>query len=272
MSKKKRVEKKQDTAKDKTIHTFAGSIEEALSEDIDELQPQEDVIVIDVPEKPVQRSRLYRNIMFAVGLLVVIFAIIGVSNTVMFVADTVENIQNQTALKNELELYLYPAVSTDLPSFDKAENLPNSTIIKTAIAKILLTQDLSNYSSDIGVIFIPEFDVETAAKSLFGSSIVIEHESVGSIQDRATYLVEKRAYEVSNTTPTPNYIPKVANLSKVGETYTVDVEYYPLSVDIPGLDNKTISAKTMTYVITQSGEKKTIISVAIKEITMLGGE
>ena len=51
----------------------------------------------------------------------------------------------------------------------------------------------------------------------------------------------------------------------MGETYTVTVDYFPPSIDIPGLDREPESLKTMIYTIVVSGDKKTITSLKIAE-------
>ncbi len=264
MAKKERVKKKRGEQSN-VLHSIAGSLEEAFSEDVSEIS-EDDVIVVDVPEKP-HRKRGKRIASFAVGLLVLVFAVVGIVNTVIGATGIIGDIANNTALKNEFALYLYPVVATDPPSFEKTETLTDSVIIKAAISRILLTGDTSNYNSDMGIMYIPEFDVETNAKNIFGNSVTFEHQTVGHVEDLATYFPEKKAYMVANSSRLPNYFPVVTEVSNVGETYTLTVEYYPPSVSIPGLDREQTAAKTMTYVIAKSGDKKMITSIAINKVT-----
>lgn len=199
------------------------------------------------------------------------FAVVGAVNTVIAISGGIGRIADQTDLKEEFALYLYPVVATDPPSFEDASTLTQSTIIKIAVSKILLTGDTSNYETDTGVMYIPEFDVETAAKNIFGSSIEVKHQTVGHVQDLATYNSEKKVYIVADTTRIPNYYPVVSKISNVGETYTLTVDYYPPTVSIPGLVNEQVSSKSMTYVITKSGDKKIITSIALDKVTREDG-
>ncbi|MCH5325405.1 MAG: hypothetical protein J1E39_09325 [Eubacterium sp.] len=243
------------------LHSIAGSLEEAFSETEDEFA-EEDVIVVDVPEKT-RKGQGKEVFFFTCGLLVIVFAIIGIISTVIFTSNVANDIANQTALKNEFELYLYPLVATDPPTFEEAGTLTNSTIIRAAISKILLTGDISNYQTEAGLTYIPELDVETNATSLFGGDITIEHETVGSIMDRATYNPEMKAYAISSTNRTANYVPKITNIDSVGETFTLTVEYYPLSASIPGLENRNEVVKEMKYVVVKSaGDRKTVTSIS----------
>lgn len=260
MAKKDRIKKKHD---DGILHGLAGSIEEAFAEDTSEIQ-QDDIIVVDVPEKKGNKKGK-KVLFFIAGLTIIIFAILGIISTTITISGVISDISNQTALKNELTLYLYPIVATDPPSFDKTESLTSSSIIKAAISRIRLTGDMSKYQREDGLIYIPEFDVETNAKSIFGSAVQFEHRTVGHIDDLATHIPDKKAYAVADMQLVPNYSLKITDLSNIGETYTVTVDYYPPAVEIPGLDRKPESSKTMIYTIVKSGDKKTITSLKLVE-------
>ena len=244
---------------DGILNGLAGSLEEAFSEDTSEIL-NEDIIVVDVPKKRDGKKRK-QTLFFAAGLTTIVFAVIGIISTVLTVSSAISYIANRTALKDELTLFLYPIVATDPPSFEKAENLTSPSIIKASISRIRLTGDMSKYQSEDGLIYIPEFDVETNAKAIFGSAIQFEHRTVGHVDDLATYVPDKKAYAVADMQLVPNYSLEITELSNVGETHTVTVDYYPPTVDIPGLDKKPESIKTMTYTIVKTGDKKTITSL-----------
>lgn len=262
--KKHKDKRKHDEEHGKVLSGVAGSLEEAFSEDINEIN-EDDVIVVDVPKRR-SSEKGRKAVAFTAGLLTIIFAVIGLITVITGVAGLVSDIANQTSLKNEFTLYLYPVTATDPPSFEDVSTLPNTTIIKAAVSKIMLTGDMSNYEEDSGVIYIPEFDIETVAKSIFGSGITITHQTVGHVDDLATYITEKKAYEVSSSERVPNYYPVITSLSNVGETYTLSVEYHTPSVSIPGLVREHQASKRMTYVITKSGDKKTITSISLEEV------
>ncbi len=260
MAKKDRIRKKHD---DGILHGLAGSLEEAFSEDTSEIQ-QDDIIVVDVPERN-NSKKSKRVLFFIAGLTIIIFAILGVISTVITISGIASDIANQTAFKNDLTLYLYPIVATDPPSFDNVENLTSPTIIKASIARIRLTGDMSKYQREDGVIYIPEFDVETSAKSIFGGAVKFEHRTVGHIDDLATYIPDKKAYAIDDMQFIPNYSLKISSLQNVGETYTVTVDYYPPAIDIPGLNKEPESTKTMIYTIVMSGDKKNITSLKMAD-------
>lgn len=267
MSKKNRKNKEHNKQKGeaKVINGLVGSIEEAFSEDISDIE-QDDVVVADVPSR-INTGKIKKVLCFIVGLVVIVFAVIGAVYTATAVGSFISNIAERTELKNEFALYLYPVVATDPPSFEDASTLTNSTIIKAAVSRILLTGDTSNYQNDTGVLYIPEYDVETAAKNIFGNSITVTHQTVGHVEDLATYIADKKVYAVASANRIPNYYPQVSAIENVGETYTLTVDYYPPTVSIPGLANETESSKSMTYVIEVSGDRKTIKSIALNNVT-----
>lgn len=107
---KNRIEAKSEN---KVLHGLAGSIEEALSEDPSKIE-QDEVIVVDVPEH--RHKGLAKKIAyFVVGLLIIVFAVVGAVNTVIAISGGIGRISNQTDLKEEFALYLYPVVATDPP-------------------------------------------------------------------------------------------------------------------------------------------------------------
>lgn len=83
MAKKRNKNKNHIEAKseNKVLHGLAGSLEEAFSEDVSEIE-QDEVIVVDVPERK-HKGIAKKVAYFLVGLLVVIFAAVGIVNTVI---------------------------------------------------------------------------------------------------------------------------------------------------------------------------------------------
>ncbi len=118
---KNRIEAKK--SENKVLHGLAGSIEEALSEDPSEIE-QDEVIVVDVPEH--RHKGLAKKIAyFVVGLLIIVFAVVGAVNTVIAISGGIGRIANQTDLKEEFALYLYPVVATDPPALRMRQRLHN---------------------------------------------------------------------------------------------------------------------------------------------------
>jgi len=244
----------------KIINSLVGNLSHALEEDVSEIdgmldeQPRE---YHDRENKPAK----YRFFLIF-GLIVFWLAIIGTFDVVKTVREFSYNISNQTALKDEFALFLYPVVINDPPEFTGTESLQTSTVISSAIWKIILTGDTANYAHGMGIMTIPEIDVEAAARSIFGYGFDIEHRTIDNIIIAFDYAPESKSYLVPENPVYFTYSPGIANISNTGETYKVTVEYIaPSPLLISGIEYENEPAKTMIYTITRSKDIKTIQSI-----------
>lgn len=273
MAKKQKIINKenpiQETEKQNpVIRSLAGSLTEAFSEDFTEIA-DEDIIVCEIKEKPKKYSGK-KAFYFMAGVLTILFAFVGLVTTIRGVIDFTQSIADNRALKTEFALFVYPAVATDIPTFDEIENLPQTTVIKAAIAKIMLLNDTSSYKSDVSTIFIPAYDIENTAKSLFGYGCVVEHQSVGLLDNRYEYNAETKTYSIPSNARIANYSPEITEISNVGDLYTLTVAYYPPSTVIEGMDIERKAGKVMTYVVSKTGDMKSIVSITFHSSTSAG--
>lgn len=238
------------------------SISTALSEDYENVSaeaetPREDTEET-VEEAPPRPNKFY--LVFAV--FIIVMSIIGIVSTVQFSIQTVNEIANQTSLKNEIALFLYPVVTVDPPEFKTTEDIPATVVVESAIWRIILTGDNSNYEKLYNTyMYVPAVDVEFSIKSLYGNEAVIQHQTVGSASTAFTYNEETNTYLVPISPRYTAYSPVVTEISNVGELYTVTVEYMPpaaLAMEGIKLDNS--AAKTMVYTLSKSRNSMTIHS------------
>jgi len=210
-----------------------------------------------------------RRIYVTIAVLLIFFSIIGVINSTMFLQDRIGDIRDRKALKDELALFVYPVVINDPPAYDSVDNLMDSTIINSAIWKIILTEeDKSRYASDIGVIYIPVYDVELAARSIFGT-VPQNHISVhGAVQ--FIYSEQNNHYEIPENPILFSYSPLITEVTNVGGLYTATVDYIaPSPLAIAGIQREEEPIKTMIYTISRNGDTKTINSIANVEFELL---
>jgi hypothetical protein len=157
-------------------------------------------------------------------------------------------------------------VINDPPAFESVEHLQDSTIISSAIWKIILTGDTSNSDDDIGVIFITAVEVEAAARSIFGVKID-NHRSVstfGNVDFR--YNEQHRRYEIPENPNLSFYSPLITSVTNVGELYTVTIDYMaPSPLAIAGIEHDNEPIKTMIYTISRTSERTTINSIQAAE-------
>jgi len=196
----------------------------------------------------------------------IIFAVIGMISSAIFVRDTADRIISRQALKDEFALFVYPVVINDPASFDSVDNLPSSTIITCAIWKILLTGDRTNYTSEGGIMYIPETDVESSAHSIFGIG-KFDHRSVSRFGIEFIYNFDNKNYAVQEDVRLFNYSPYIADISNSGDLYTVTVDYVePSLLAVAGIEQDTQPSKRRIYTISRSSGRMAIKSIRVAEV------
>ncbi|MCM1334904.1 MAG: hypothetical protein NC084_10555 [Bacteroides sp.] len=244
------------------------SVSSALDEDYaeaEELSEETEEAAGAAP--PLNRpNRFY--LVFAV--FIILMSIVGIVTTVRFIADQVESLADQTALKNEIALFLYPVVTVDPPAFASAGEIPESVVIESAVWKIVLTGDITNYEKLYNTyMYVPAVDVEFAARTLFGSEAPINHQTVGSTGSAFNYDEEKNSYLVPITPRYTAYSPSITSISNVGELYTVRVDYLPpTALAIEGIRLESSTTKTMEFTLSKSKNSMTIHS--LRNTTKIG--
>ncbi|MBO6230253.1 MAG: hypothetical protein J6O50_06775 [Ruminiclostridium sp.] len=251
--------------------SFTEGFNAALSEDYSELDTEapepaaENEAETETEAEPERPNKFY--LIFAV--FVIIMSVIGIISTVNFTANTISDIANRTDLKNELALFLYPVVCVDPPDCDSADELPSTIIVESAIWRIILTGDNTNYEKLYNTyMYVPAIDVEYSVRSIFGNSVKIEHQTVGTMDITFTYVEDMNSYLVPINPHYTAYSPRVTDVSNVGELYTVTVEYIPPSaLAVEGIEFEVGAQKTMVYTLSKSKSSTTLHS--IKNITRL---
>ena len=242
------------------------SLEGSVAEVEDELDVREEAEVEDPAFDPSAPMLKNRKTLFAVGIIVIALAIIGLVTTVQFGAGVISDIANQTALKNEFAAFLYPMVITDGPAFESPESAPSSVNINAAVWRIIMNGDTEKYESDGTNMTISEIDVESAAAALFGYGIRIEHQTVGLGTTAFEYNAAAKSYLVPLDPNYNTYWPRVSEISNIGELFTVTVEYMPPSMyATEGMDYQLEPDKVMVYTVSRSASAMTIQSLRYSE-------
>ncbi|MCL2077732.1 MAG: hypothetical protein FWH08_04915 [Oscillospiraceae bacterium] len=243
----------------KVINSLVGNLSHALEEDageIDEMFDREQPREYQHREKKPARYRFF----LIFGLLVFWLAIIGALSVVGTVREFVYDVTHQTALREEFERFIYPVVLNDPPEFTDTDNLQPATVIASAIWQIIISGDTSNYERSMGMMSIPETDVETVARSIFGSGFEISHRTIDNIIIEFEYVVESKSYTVPENPAYFTFLPRVTEISNNGETYRLIVEYTaPTPMSIAGIEYESEPVKTMIYTITRGRDKAKVI-------------
>lgn len=257
MKKKKNI-KKQPV---KVLESLEGSIAELDSE----LAPEEQEELPFDPYAPVTKNR---RLFFVIGLVTAVLAVVGLVTVIRGAIGLVEDMVNQTALKEEFAAFLYPVVITDAPAFDTVENAPPSAVVNAAIWKIIMGGNTEKYENDGLYMTVSEIDVESAAVSLFGYGVPIQHQTVGVGNSIFRYDEESRSYLVPINPDYNSYWPRISEISSVGETFTLTVEYMPPSMYVAeGIEYTQTPDKTMIYTVSRTASSMTVNAIAYGSVS-----
>ncbi len=251
---------------EKVINQLFGSLEQESEPDI-----EGDIAELggaDEAEQTEPESRKKSRFFFCFAVVVIILAIIGLISTVRFVSGVTANLLDNTSLKNEFAAFIFPVVVNDIAPFEESDEIPDSSKISCAIWKILLSGDTLEFERDGGMgLSIPEYNVSAACRELFGSSVSLVHQTVGTAEVRFTYNEETHTYLADKNIRYLTYSPEIISMTEDGDVYTVIVGYLPPTVaavaGISGLQAKP--EKYMEYTISRWDGKDTLLSVRFSD-------
>ncbi len=180
-------------------------------------------------ERKSQRDKKYPGrLSFIIGLLVVIFAVIGIVliiwNSVSYIKRTMSP-GNEYARYNE---YLASVAAVDPDPFDDITAADTEQLLNAAIWSILnndSTPDTYSYSG--GYMLIPSSDVGNAYVSLFGPETVssLEYKTVQGYNCTFEYDSSTKMYKIPVTTIQPIYTPHVEEVDKSGSSIAITVSF-----------------------------------------------
>lgn len=244
----------------KILDSLAGSVGE-VEEELEGENGEDETEAAFDPAVPAMKNR---RTFFAAGLIIILLAIVGLVSTVRFTVTTVKDLVNQTSLKKEFAEFINPMAIIDSPAFDSIESIPQSVIISASIWRILLSGNTEKYESNEATMTISEIDVESAAAALFGYSVTFEHQSVTSGSSYFEYNPTAKSYNVPRNTDNNTYWPRVSEISNVGDTFTLVVEYMPPIMGV-GESADPDPSKSMIYTVSRTASSMTLRAIQYPE-------
>ena len=259
----KQLEKQQG---EKILDQLFGSLEPEQEPDIESDIAELGGSAEAVQAEPVSRKK--SRFFFGFAVFVIIMAIIGLISSVRFVAGVTANLLDNTSLKNEFAAFIFPVVVNDIAPFEEVDEIPDSSKISCAIWNILLNSDTSEFEKDGSMgLTIPEYNVSASCRELFGSSVSLTHQTVGTAEVRFVYDEETHTYSANKNIRYLTYSPQIISISEDGDVYTVIVGYLPPTVaavaGISGLQAQP--EKYMEYTISRWDGKDTLMSVRFSD-------
>lgn len=251
---------------ERVIGELFGSLEEEpdIEADVAELGENPEASVDETPAEKPKIKRFY----FVFAVFVIVMAIIGCISTVRTAVDITARLVDNTALKQELAQFIFPVVVNDIAPFESASDIPNSSKVTCAVWNILINKDTKNYEASMGGLTIPEYDVMASCKDIFGSSAMLEHQTVGTAEVRFTYDEENHVYYANKNIRYLTYAPYIVSMDESDNgTFKLIVGYLPPTVaTVSGLTGVEASPeKYMEYTINRWDGKTTLLAVAFSD-------
>ena len=176
---------------------------------------------------------------FLLGLVVLIFAVIGIVltvwNSVRYIKSTTDT-GSEFAQYNE---YLTPIAAVDPDPFDDITAAKQEQLLGAAIWSLLSRESTPDtYSYSGGYMIIPSKDIESVYSSIFGpeSAVSLNHMTVQGYNSTFEYDEAGGFYKIPVTTISPIYIPQVTDVSKSGTALVLTVNM--LSAESWARDNE----------------------------------
>lgn len=196
---------------------------------------------------------------FPLGLLMTVFALVGLAFTVSYAYGAVRDLLDNTQRKAEYGDFLLPLVCNDPDPFDDISKADMAQLIDCAIwANIINDPEPSRFQyseTEFGYI-MPQADVEASFAVLFGSEVKPVHQSIETGAYEFRYSPQTKSYIIPSTGIDPVYVPQVTDIDKTGDSVVLTVEY--LRKSDPQLDNrgnpvKPQASKVMVVTLRSSG-------------------
>lgn len=165
---------------------------------------------------------------FPLGLILIVFAVIGVIFSVSAGVNGVKKLTDKTEKKLAYQEWLVPVVMYDPDMFDDVSSADINQLTVCAVWAII--KDDSIYpgvyeTDDVGNIMIPQKDVNKKFAEMFGTDAVPTHIGVKGYFDEFTYSEQSQCYLVTSTGSVPIYTPKVMEIKKSANTVVLTVGY-----------------------------------------------
>lgn len=196
----------------------------------------------------------------AIGLLVLVFAVIGVISTVVGGFRFVKNMRDTSHLTNEMYYTLLPLMQYTPTAFESVETAEQAPLIQAALYAVtnrewIRQQQDVNYVSpyttdDFGRTIVPIEAVTEAYHTLFGNDFTPKYATFGVEGDSYfsfEYEEDKQHYHVPQQT-SGAFEPVIGTIQRAGDTYTVQVGYVHLQdVTVDDYGNKVVDMQKATY-------------------------
>lgn len=186
-----------------------------------------------------KKKKKKKRFAFPLGLLITVFALIGVVFTASLAYSAVRDLLDNTERKAEYSDFLVPLVCNDPDPFDDISKADMAQLIDCAIwSNIINDPEPSRFlysETEFGYI-MPQADVDASFAALFGGEVKPVHQSIETGAYEFRYSPELKSYIIPSTGIDPVYVPKVTDIDRTGDSVVLSVDY--LRKGDPQQDNR----------------------------------
>ncbi len=225
---------------------------------------------VSQPQK--RKRKLSRKEFFTaiLGIVVCFFVIVGIISTTTFAVNIANEWINSTELKEKMAYVVFPLVILDAPEFETPEKLDSSVIIASSIWKLILEDSAKGkyVKDDVGGITVPDTDIEYYVRMLYGNDVSIVHQTITDSAVEMSYDAETKSYRIESTPVLLPYSPRVDEIHREGDVYTLKVSYILPDVtwSLSSKKHKEIAEKVMEYKVKKADDHYQILSLSMVEI------
>lgn len=197
-----------------------------LSADSDEEAPLKKKKVLFPNAKKIINKKRKHKYVATVGAVLIGLAVIGAVAVCSMLVNLGVRVLDNTRQKEAFEWKVYPLLMFDPATFEEPNQLDEVFILKTSLWSALL-ENRTKYSYDEnGMLLVPASDLDVAAKSLYGDSVTLNHQTFSEgYEFFYIYSEDTNTYSVPISGQTAAYVPKVVEIKKNGNIYTLIVGY-----------------------------------------------
>ncbi|WMJ83588.1 hypothetical protein ACS3UN_11020 [Oscillospiraceae bacterium LTW-04] len=170
---------------------------------------------------PAQR----RRIATIIGGAFVAFAAVGLFSAMLWGADVIGGLFDNSAKRARYESFISPVVMMDPVPFSRVENVEQNLLLQSSLWAALMGENRGAYTYDEnGLLLVPSSDVDVAATKLFGPNVVLTHQSFEDYDASYLFDPEISAYRVPSINKVA-YSPAITDIDKKGDTISLTVGY-----------------------------------------------
>lgn len=164
-----------------------------------------------------------------IGALVLFLAAAGLVALIWLGFNVTDQILDNSKEKEKFAKIVQPVLMFDPPPFEDVTTLDNKTLLESALWATMLGEKRETYTFDAqNNLVVPASDVDVSSTRLFGPAVKLEHGSFPSdFGISYDYNPTTKAYLVPVTSATALYTPRVDEISREGDVYSLLIGYIP---------------------------------------------